>query len=100
MSSYAASARIVSVRPHLRALGVGADSTGAIEPESSQAVATATRWSEASASIGGSMNTALRPAPAGPVIDPIDDDPSTWLERISTSWGQLTWYLFNPEGWR
>jgi hypothetical protein len=97
MSSYAASARIGAVRPHLRALDISADST---DEDLFGGGMPAASWSEVSASHGGPMDTQLPRAVASPVIDPIDDDLSSWLERVSIGWGQLTWYLFNPEGWR
>jgi hypothetical protein len=86
MSSYVATARIASVRPHLRALEAVAEGMPI--------------WSLPTITAGDPSATVAPPVRIGPVIDPIDDDPSTWLERVSTSWGQLTWYLFNREGWR
>jgi hypothetical protein len=85
MSGYTASARIASARPHLRTL----------DPDANRPV---TVWSLPFDASGGHSDTKSPPT-IGPAIDPIDDDPS-WLERMSIGWGQLTWYLFNPEGWR
>jgi hypothetical protein len=87
MSSYAASARIVATRPHLRAIDAGAELLPA-------------GWVFPSVTPVPSVEADPPPTLAGPVIDLIDDDPSTWFERVSTGWGQLTWYLFNAEGWR
>ena len=87
MSSYAASARIVTARLHVRAHDPGMDRLPAV-------------WSMPSVATGGSSEADPPPDRFGPVIDPIDEDPSTWFERMSIGWGQLTWYLFNPEGWR
>lgn len=85
MSRYAASARIATARPHMRALDAGASATSAmVMPPAPSDVSEITP----------------SPACSGPVIDLLDDDPSTWLERAAIGWGQLTWYLFNPEGWR
>jgi hypothetical protein len=87
MSSYAASARIVATRPHLRALDAGAEGPSA-------------GWAFPPVAFVPRVEGDPPPTLAGPVIDLIDDDPSTWFERVSTGWGQLTWYLFNAEGWR
>ena len=85
MSGYAASARIAAARPHLRALSAA--------PNAFPAIVSPFMADTAPERIPP-------PAPTGPVIDLLDDDPSTWFERASIGWGQLTWYLFNPEGWR
>jgi hypothetical protein len=86
MSSYTASARIDTARLHLRFVDAGPDGVGLPLPH----------WSGAS---GGTAETEPLPAVV-PAIEPIEDDTSTWWDRVSIEWRQLTWYLFNPEGWR
>ena len=85
MSSYAVSARIATTRPHLRAPDPGL--TDAIPRRASSDVPDASEELPV-------LVTRL------PAIDSLDEDPSTWLERMAVGWGQMTWYLFNPEGWR
>ena len=97
MSSYAASARIVAVRPHLRGSVIDADGVGTSWPEASNAIGGRMEFGLASADI---ERSGRERAVAGPVVDPINEDLSSWLDRMSTSWSQLTWYLFNPDGWR
>jgi hypothetical protein len=102
MSSYAVSARIVAVRPYLRALVIDADAVGTTGPQASFAIVRLMDVEVRGTEFGRAEleSPALERPVARPVIDPIDEDPSTWLERMSIGWGQLTWYLFNPEGWR